>query len=1042
MDQTNVDNMNGYYGNQYSADDLQRLAQVNNQHAMMGMMRSGGMVEPGYTGVQTLDEIITQNNKEIQLRRNSQQYHYGMPRLSQENDPRRSSMLEFGPGMGNDLDGFQFDPSPVQTSPTSHPNGLGIAQRRMESRRAQRRASIESLGLNTQFQDLGSSFGPLTQSPVYHQAINPGESMSMDMASTYVSQNLSMGMDYVSGLDQGTTGDVSSMNLFSPGNFSSTMATSPIHQHLSNSYRGPSQDPGGGRLTSGAEQDMMDKMPNMHMSDVVQSLHPNATQSSSMPMTVETTPSGKDPQDFNQPSDSSATNSRNTLALKNFNSFATGEALPSTNVPTNVPQYRNAYSSSGFDMLGVLMRVAARPKPQINIGAVDMSCAFVVCDISQHDLPIVYCSDIFERLTGYTKHEILGRNCRFLQAPDGKVASGVKRKYVDDQAVLHLKNMIDQRQEAQISLINYRKGGQPFMNLLTMIPITYDSEEMKYYVGFQVDLVEQPTSITNKNPDGSYAINYQRGLLPRYVFNTPENINHKDSELGQTIGRDEVSTVLSTIGTGESELSKRIWDKVLLENTDDVVHVLSLKGLFLYLSPSSRKILEYEPHELVGTALSSVCHPSDIVPVTRELKDTSTGAAVNVVFRVRRKHSGYTWFESHGSLHTEQGKGKKCIILVGRERPVYALARSDIDSAGGIGENELWTKMSTSGMFLFVSSNVKSLLDRLPEELVGTSAQSLMRAESRLEFGRMLELARTGIRATFKHDVQNKRGQTLHAQTTIYPGDAVEGQKPTFLVAQTRLVKMSRTSLTPNRQTPVQQSKPDAGSVGSETPSTNASGRSQGSKVTTTPQTSPSNAYNGGVVTQPGGSGLAIGNQDEALASMDNVFDELKTTRSTSWQFELRQMEKRNRLLAEELQSLLSNKKKRKRRKGAGQMQKDCANCHTRSTPEWRRGPSGNRDLCNSCGLRWAKQNGRISPRTSSQHSDKHSASPSHSSPISANGSTAIMQSTKRSPQGQNADSHLAKTARMEASAGRGYGGGIPDKIEEKEEPNEDMLLT
>ena len=108
--------------------------------------------------------------------------------------------------------------------------------------------------------------------------------------------------------------------------------------------------------------------------------------------------------------------------------------------------------------------------------------------------------------------------------------------------------------------------------------------------------------------------------------------------------------------------------------------------------------------------------------------------------------------------------------------------------------------------------------------------------------------------------------------------------------------------------------------------------------------------------------GLVLGNQHEALAAEDNVFDELKTTRSTSWQFELRQMEKRNRLLAEELQSLLSSKKKRKRRNGAGNLQKDCANCHTRVTPEWRRGPSGNRDLCNGCGLRWAKEVGSCCP--------------------------------------------------------------------------------
>lgn len=152
------------------------------------------------------------------------------------------------------------------------------------------------------------------------------------------------------------------------------------------------------------------------------------------------------------------------------------------------------------------MRVATRPRPEINIGPVDLSCAFVVCDIEKFDLPIVYCSEMFERLTGYTKHEILGRNCRFLQSPDGKVRPGMKRKYVDDSSVLYLKNQISKRAEAQLSLINYRKGGQPFMNLLTMIPIQFDSDDYKFYVGFQVDLVEQPNSVSGRNPGMSFPV--------------------------------------------------------------------------------------------------------------------------------------------------------------------------------------------------------------------------------------------------------------------------------------------------------------------------------------------------------------------------------------------------------------------------------------------------------------------------------------------------------------------------------------------------------
>lgn len=452
--------------------------------------------------------------------------------------------------------------------------------------------------------------------------------------------------------------------------------------------------------------------------------------------------------------------------------------------------------------------------------------------------------------------------------------------------------------------------------------------------------------------------------MPRYVFNTPET--HRDiAELGTTVPRDEVSAMLTTFGAGESDMAKRLWDKILLENTDDLVHVLSLKGLFLYLSPSSRKILEYDPGELVGTALSSVCHPSDIVPVTRELKDTSSGAPVNVVFRIRRKKSGYMWFEGHGCLHTEQGKGRKCIIMVGRERPVYTLTRSDILAAGGIGDNELWTKMSTSGCFLYVSTNVRQLLDKQPDELVGTSIQLLMRQDSKVEFGRILELARAGKKASVKHEMINKRGQVLQAFTTIYPGDATEGLKPTFLVAQSRLLKFSR-GASAAAQRPQIVPKQEPGTGGSVVPSLASGNSRQGSQDSanqgsSTPMTGMSGSKLVGTdnapITSAGLHGLQIGRQDASLASDENVFDELKTTRSTSWQYELRQMEKRNRLLAEEVQALIAAKKKRKRRKnGPGNYQKDCANCHTRVTPEWRRGPSGNRDLCNSCGLRWAKQ--------------------------------------------------------------------------------------
>ncbi|CAI9092732.1 OLC1v1028057C2 [Oldenlandia corymbosa var. corymbosa] len=52
----------------------------------------------------------------------------------------------------------------------------------------------------------------------------------------------------------------------------------------------------------------------------------------------------------------------------------------------------------------------------ISFGRIKQS--FVLTDPHLVDTPIVYANDAFLRMTGYARHEILGRNCRFLSGPD------------------------------------------------------------------------------------------------------------------------------------------------------------------------------------------------------------------------------------------------------------------------------------------------------------------------------------------------------------------------------------------------------------------------------------------------------------------------------------------------------------------------------------------------------------------------------------------------------------------------------------------------
>lgn len=43
--------------------------------------------------------------------------------------------------------------------------------------------------------------------------------------------------------------------------------------------------------------------------------------------------------------------------------------------------------------------------------------SFVIADHALPDNPIIFCNNAFERLTGYCREEIIGKNCRFLQGP-------------------------------------------------------------------------------------------------------------------------------------------------------------------------------------------------------------------------------------------------------------------------------------------------------------------------------------------------------------------------------------------------------------------------------------------------------------------------------------------------------------------------------------------------------------------------------------------------------------------------------------------------
>jgi len=229
----------------------------------------------------------------------------------------------------------------------------------------------------------------------------------------------------------------------------------------------------------------------------------------------------------------------------------------------------------------------------------------------------------------------------------------------------------------------------------------------------------------------------------------------------------------------------------------DFVLVLSLKGSFLYVAPSITRVLEYSPEEMAGKSVADYCHPSDIVPLMRELKESSTilvpqeghrfGSSlvnipktVNLLFRARTKSERYIWIECTGRLHVEPGKGRKAIILSARPRAMPHIrwtSTPDVrwqDRASGSGDvaREVWGLLSVGGTILFMSANVKNVLGWGVGEIIGMSLNDFVLESTANSLGAALHRAsqgKNGRTETIECQVRQKTGDYTRLSIVFYP---------------------------------------------------------------------------------------------------------------------------------------------------------------------------------------------------------------------------------------------------------------------------------
>jgi diguanylate cyclase (GGDEF)-like protein/PAS domain S-box-containing protein len=107
----------------------------------------------------------------------------------------------------------------------------------------------------------------------------------------------------------------------------------------------------------------------------------------------------------------------------------------------------------------------------------------VLVDASLDDMPIVFVNPAFERITGYSAAEVIGRNCRFLQGSDH-----------DQEALQSLRETMRLRHANSVVLRNYRKDGSQFWNHLIVTPVKGPDQRVTRMVGIITDVSAQRRS--------------------------------------------------------------------------------------------------------------------------------------------------------------------------------------------------------------------------------------------------------------------------------------------------------------------------------------------------------------------------------------------------------------------------------------------------------------------------------------------------------------------------------------------------------------------
>ncbi|WP_243369619.1 PAS domain S-box protein [Microvirga solisilvae] len=217
------------------------------------------------------------------------------------------------------------------------------------------------------------------------------------------------------------------------------------------------------------------------------------------------------------------------------------------------------------------------------------------------DNPIVFVNEAFCRTTGYSAEEAVGRNCRFLQAPE-----------VAEESLRQIREAVRDGRAVSAELLNRRKDGSRFWNHIFITPVSSATGELLFFLATQVDATQT-----------------------HHAEQVQEALKESQRELDQT--NERLRQTLTVAGTGGAW----DWDIPLQRFTADA-RFAALHGL------NSMEVAKGLPAEAFFKAI----HPEDRAKVRLAVAGILNGAEIfSKEYRLLSSDGTVRWVHARGRGH-------------------------------------------------------------------------------------------------------------------------------------------------------------------------------------------------------------------------------------------------------------------------------------------------------------------------------------------------------------------------------------------------------